>query len=659
MKAGWLIGGALVVFGLGVVRVAAQSRTAVPAEPTQAGIGRQVGTLTGKGLNGKAFSVPVPGAKATVIALTSTTCPLCLKYGPTLASLEDQYAEKGVRFVFVNPSEIEPESDLRAQIGKLKLDGPYLHDTDHDWVRSLNAKTTTEVFVLDASGTLRYRGAVDDQYSIGATLRAPRNRFLADALNAVLAGKVPKVAATEAPGCLLNDTLAQMDATPTYHGRIEHLIQKSCLPCHREGGVAPFALDSYQAVKSRAKMLQYVVDEGIMPPWFAAKGSGPWRNDNSLSNSDKQALAAWIEGGTPKGDPAEAPKPIKFEAGWSIGKPDITFKLPKPVEVQATGVMEYVNITVPTNFTEDKWVQKIEVLPGNRRVVHHVLVFATEQGQVRQRGFNRTTEAIEELGGFFGAYVPGNSALNYPDGLAKRIPKGAVLRFQMHYTPVGEATTDQTQIGLVFAKEPPKSEVHTASLANLMFGIPPGASNHEVVANLTAPMDVQVLSFLPHMHVRGKAARYELTRDGKTQVLLDVPKYDFNWQLNYTLKTPLEVKKGDQMTFRAWYDNSENNPANPDPKRFVRWGSQTFDEMHLGYVEYIVPGEKPGENYSTLRPVGGGQQFIRQTFTRLDRNKDGFVTEEEAGPVWERIQSGDLNGDGKITLEEALKAFGG
>jgi len=659
MKAGWLIGGALVVFGLGVVRVAAQSRKAVPADPQQAGVGRQFGTLTGKDLNGKAFSVPVPGAKATVIALTSTTCPLCLKYGPTLANLEDQFAAKGVRFVFVNPSEIEPESDLHAQIGKLKLDGPYLHDIDHAWVRSLDAKTTTEVFVLDASGTLRYRGAADDQYSIGATLRAPRNRFLADALNAVLVGKAPKVTATEAPGCLLNDTLVQMEAAPTYHGRIEHLIQKSCLPCHREGGVAPFALDSYQAVKSRAKMLQYVVDEGIMPPWFAAKGSGPWRNDNSLSDADKQALAAWIEGGTPKGDPAEAPKPIKFESGWSIGKPDVTFKLPKPVEVQATGVMDYVNITVPTNFTEDKWVQKIEVLPGNRRAVHHVLVFATEQGQVRQRGFNRTTEAIEELGGFFGAYVPGNSALNYPDGLAKRIPKGAVLRFQMHYTPFGEATEDLTKIGFVFAKQPVVNEVHTASLANLNFSIPPGAESHEVTARLRVPREVKVISFLPHMHVRGKAARYELTKGGETKPLLDVPRYDFNWQLNYIYQTPLTLDQGDILTYRAWYDNSDKNPANPDPSRRVGWGLQTYDDMHLGYVEYIVPGEKPGEGSSILRRRGlNVGSNVEQIFARLDRDKDGFVTQREAAFLWENVKEADENGDGKLSLEEVRSFYG-
>ncbi len=441
-----------------------------------------------------------------------------------------------------------------------------------------------------------------------------------------------------------------------YYGDIERTIQEKCLPCHREGGVGPFKLDSYSEVKKRGAMLNRVIAEGIMPPWFAKESIGPFVNDNSLSADEKERFSAWVKGGMPEGDRSKASKAPTFVADWTIGKPDAEFKIPQPVNIPAEGVLPYKIVDVPTNFTEDKWVEKIEVLPGDRSVVHHVLVFA------RTPGANRLEDQLEGVGGYFGIYVPGNSALVYGNGLAKQIPKGAVLRFQIHYTTNGAETTDQTKIGLVFAKSAPKQEVRTGSLANLAFLIPAKANNHRVEAKLEVPANVQILSFLPHMHLRGKAAKYELVEStGSKKTLLDVPKYDFNWQLNYVLKKPLPVSEGQSLVYTAWYDNSAENPANPNPNRVVTWGEQTDDEMHLGYVDYIVPGEKPGEGRNIIRPSlrGEVQNRVEQIFTRLDRNKDGVVTEAEAGPLWSRIKIADANGDGKLTLEEAKKGFGG
>lgn len=654
MKALSISIGLISLLAVGMKKNAEASTVAIPVIPKDAGIGRIVAPIKATDLNGKAVTVPASGKKFTVIALTSTTCPLCKKYGPTLAQIEQTYAKKGIAFVFVNPSPTEAVSDQKSHAAKLGLKGSYVFDKDLRWANSLGAETTTEVFLLDSKGKILYRGAVDDQFSIGASLAKPRNKFLRNALDSALAGKKIQVPATSAPGCLLAEIKAEIPQMPTYHGDIERIVQKNCLSCHRKEGVAPFTLDSYDAVKFRARMMQFVLKEGIMPPWFAEKGSGPWKNDGSMSDQDKKTIDAWVAAGMPKGDPKSAPKPLQFSGGWSIGKPDAVFQLPTPVKIKASGVMPYENISVPTNFTEDKWIEKIEVMPGDRRAVHHVLVFARPQG-----GRGQVNETLDEISGFFGAYVPGNSALVYEKGLAKRIPKGSVLRFQIHYTPFGEETTDQTKIGLVFAKEPVKNEVHTTSIANLIFAIPPGAPKHEVKAEIRVPMDVQILSYLPHMHVRGTAANYELTRDGKKTTLLNVPRYDFNWQLNYILQKPLDIKTGDTITYRAWYDNSDKNPANPDPRRTVRWGSQTFDEMHLGYIEYIVPGETPGVADGGIRRgrggVGGAISQVETIFNRLDRNQDGKLSQSEAGVFWNRIKAGDTDNDGLLSLEEVLE----
>lgn len=441
-----------------------------------------------------------------------------------------------------------------------------------------------------------------------------------------------------------------------YHGNIDKLVQEKCLPCHREGGVGPFKLDSYTEVKKRGAMLNRVIAEGIMPPWFAKESAAPFMNDSSLTKEEKQRFASWVSAGMPEGDRSKASKAPTFVADWTIGKPDAEFKIPQPVKIPAEGILPYKIVDVPTNFTEDKWVEKIEVLPGDRSVVHHVLVFA------RTPGANRLEDQLEGVGGYFGIYVPGNSALVYGNGLAKQIPKGAVLRFQIHYTTNGAETTDQTKIGLVFAKSAPKQEVRTGSLANLAFFIPAKANNHRVEAKLEVPTNVQILSFLPHMHLRGKAAKYELLdANGSKKTLLDVPKYDFNWQLNYVLKKPLPVSGGQSLIYTAWYDNSAENPANPNPNKLVTWGEQTDDEMHLGYVDYIVTGEKPGEGKNIIRPSlrNEARNRIEEVFNRLDRNKDGTVTEAEAGAFWSRIKAADANGDGKLTLDEAKKGFGG
>lgn len=574
-------------------------------KPAEEGVGRLVADLTFIDLDGKTGRLSdYRSAKALVIALTSTTCPVTMKSTASLGRLEKEFAARGVAFLFVNPTSTDAVADIRAAVREHSLAGRYVHDRDNPFVTALGAKTTAEVFVLDAARTLIYRGAVDDQYGLGYSLDAPRHTYVRDALTTLLAGQRPLVAATDAPGCTLDLQLATLawptaptpapDAknTSTYHNRVSRLVQNNCLECHRAGGVAPFSLATYEDVRSHAGMMRKQVGRGAMPPWFAAP-SAPgesihWSNDRSLAPADKADLLAWLAGDKPLGDPADAPLPRTFPVDWLIGPPDAVFQFPKAVAIKADGVMPYQTIRVETKFTEDKWVQGYEVQPTARAVVHHVIVRVHPPGE-KTRG--QRDGGAEERDGFFAAYVPGNTSSIFPPGFAKKIPAGSTLSFQMHYTPNGKATTDQTKLGLIFSPAPPPHVIQVAGLANPRLSIPPGDANHPETTALTLPTAVTLLSFTPHMHVRGKAARYEaVLPDGTRRRLLEVPAYDFNWQLQYRLAEPLPLPRGTRLIYTAWYDNSTGNPANPDATKNVRWGPQTFDEMMLGYVEYFVPG---------------------------------------------------------------------
>ncbi len=532
------------------------------------------------------------GSRALVIAFTSTSCPITKKLAPTLAVLEKEFAKQGVKFLFVNPTASDSAASITAMIKDQNFSGRYVHDRDSRVTAALGAGTTAEVFVLDAARTLLFRGAVDDQYGLGYSLEAPRHNYLKDALTAVLAGKPPLVASTEAPGCALEVKVATTKTDITYHNRVSRIIQNNCLECHRAGGVAPFGLETYDEVKSHAGMIRKQVEREAMPPWFAAPVKEAthsiWSNDRSLTAQDKRDLLAWIDSDKAIGNPAEAPLARVFPSGWQIGKPDLVLQLPRPIAIKATGVMPYQSVNVETTLTEDKWVKGYEIQPTAREVVHHVIVRVREASKGEKKG----RDNVEERDGFFAAYVPGNDAAIFPEGFAKKLPAGSTINFQIHYTPAGKATTEQLKIGFIFAKEPPRHTIHVAGLANGLINIPPGAPNHMETASVTVPFDTTLLGLMPHFHLRGKAARYEaLLPDGTKKLLLDVPRYDFNWQLKYEFAEPLTLPRGTTLLFSAWYDNSANNPANPDPTKTINWGQQTYDEMMLGYVEYYIPGQ--------------------------------------------------------------------
>ena len=307
------------------------------------------------------------------------------------------------------------------------------------------------------------------------------------------------------------------------------------------------------------------------------------QTDRSLSEKDKNDLIAWLNSDRPAGNAADAPVPYHFPEGWMIGQPDVVLQIPQPIQVKAEGTMPYQTQVVETSYAEDRWVRGYEIQPTARAVVHHVVIRLISKD-------GRRLEGGDAKDGFFAAYVPGNSYHLLPEGFAKRLPAGAKLSFQIHYTPNGHATQDQVKIGLLFSPQPPQYEVHVASLAKAGINIPPGDANHVETAETVIPSNMMLMGLMPHMHFRGKSFKYELiTADGKTETLLDVPHYDFNWQIPYQYAQPKFVPAGSTVRITATYDNSAGNPANPDPTKTVRWGEQTYDEMMIGYVEHFTP----------------------------------------------------------------------
>jgi mono/diheme cytochrome c family protein len=506
-----------------------------------------------------------------------------------LKEWHDQYAPKGVQFLAVNSNPQDGVEEIARHARQYGIPFPVLKDAGQKVADLLKAERTPEVVLLDARRAVCYHGRIDDQYGVGYRRAKPNRRDLAEALDEVLAGRPVSVARTPAAGCLIARPKAPASAgTVTYANQIARLFQKNCQECHRPGEIGPFALTTYEHAKGWAEMIRETVGDGRMPPWYADPRYGKFANDRRLSGEEKETLLAWIEQGCPKGDDRDLPPAKAWHEGWWLGKPDAVITMTEdfivPADAGKKGV-PYKYFTVPTNFTEDKWVQAAEARPGNRAVVHHIIATVSTPGEApRQRG---------DRGSYLVGVAPGEEPLVLPPGMAKKIPKGASITFQMHYTPNGVEQKDRSSVGFIFCKEPPTQLVRTAAIATRDLAIPPGAPDHQVGSSAKYDKDIVILSFMPHMHLRGKDFEYRVEYpDGRSEVVLSVPRYDFAWQMRYVLAEPLRLPAGSKVVCTAHFDNSKNNPNNPDPTATVGWGPQTWDEMMIGWMQYYHPEEK-------------------------------------------------------------------
>jgi peroxiredoxin len=550
--------------------------------------GRKIAEFTLPDTAGKPWSLHATAdRKATVVVFLGTECPINNASLPRLAELYKEYEPRGVAFVAINANVQDTPPRVAEHARKHAIPFPVLKDAGNVVADRFGARRTPEAFVLNAAATVCYQGRIDDQLGIGFKRPQPLRRDLAEALEEVLAGRPVSVHETEAAGCLIGRAPKPAgEAKVTFSRDVARILQKNCQECHRPGQIGPMALLTYDDAAAWSDMIREVVREQRMPPWHADPKHGKFSNDRRLSPADRATLLAWIDQGCAKGEDKELPPAREFAQGWTIGKPDVVFSMPKeftvPAKMPPRGV-PYQMFRVQTDFPEDRWVQAAEARPGNHAVVHHIIVFVVDPAKGRQRG------SPDDIGeGFLAAYAPGDMPAVFSPGVAKKVPKGALLVFQMHYTPNGVEQTDRSSVGLIFAKEPPRHEARTRSIAQRFFSIPPGAANHQVLSQSAFKRDVLLLSLLPHMHLRGKDFEYQVVYpDGKREVLLSVPRYDFNWQSNYRLETPLRLPAGSRIECTAHFDNSANNPNNPDPAKRVHWGEQTWEEMMIGFVDYV------------------------------------------------------------------------
>jgi len=380
--------------------------------------------------------------------------------------------------------------------------------------------------------------------------------------------------------------------TLTFSKDVAPIFYKNCVSCHRPGEIAPMSLISYKEVRPWAKAIREKVASKQMPPWHPDPQYGNWENDRRLSQKDVDTIVAWVDGGAPEGNPKDLPPTPKLASGWQIGEPDMVFQMPVEFSVPAEGSVSYQHFAVPTNFKEDRYIQALEARAGNLSVVHHIVIYVREPGQPAPERGGRNQRKFNIADGILGALSPGMTPFIAKPGEAKLIKAGSQLIFQMHYTPNGKEAKDRSTVGLIFAKGPVEKVITTKAAFDTRFVIPPGAANYEIKAAYEFEQDSHIISLMPHMHLRGRDITYRAVYpDGRSEILLAVPKYNFNWQVYYYPKAPIAVPKGTRIEAVAHYDNSTNNPGNPDPTKEVRFGEQTWDEMMNAFFDFTADGQ--------------------------------------------------------------------
>lgn len=539
------------------------------------------------------------GTKATVVFFSSNECPVALAYEQDLAAVSASLAGRGVALVAVSSSYADTREAINRHRKSAQLPYPLYRDAGGRLAAALGATRTSEVALVAPDGRVAYQGRVDDR--VTPLVRRPKatTHELGDAVDALLAGRAGAVARTQATGCVIAQArTAEPAAKVTYAADIAPILERYCVGCHRPGEAGPMSLLTYDDAAAWSDTIVDVLRDNRMPPSRLSPPDpryGAFVQSPEPSAAEIDRIAAWVDAGTPAGTGvARAAAPaVRPGVSWAIGKPDLVLTMPKAYAIPASGVVAYQYSDLLDYTGDERWVEAIEVRPAVRSVVHHANVYMA-QAELGTVGF--------DAGERWASFAPGRPPTTFPAGVARRLPKGAKLTLEIHYTPDGVPHDDRTQIGIRFARTRPHLEARSIPLGTLNFKIPPGAANHEVTGTYTMKGNGRIAAFTPHMHDRGKDFRYEaILPDGTRRTLLFVPTYNFKWQFVYVPKDMITLPKGTVLQATAHYDNSAGNPRNPDPSKTVRFGLQTFEEMMFGFVEMVYDDEISSPNLRALR----------------------------------------------------------
>lgn len=552
--------------------------------------------------------------RVRVFVFLGTECPIARSYTPELNRLAAEFGPRGVELFGVWSDATVTREAAARHFGEFKAAFPVLHDSAGLLAEAMQPTHVPEVFVVNADGKVAYRGAIDNAWEdIGRRRANVEKRFLSDALEAVLAGKAPTVAKTDAVGCLFEKP-ASAKSGPVFTRDIAPVVFARCMNCHREGQAAPFPLTNFAQTAKRAKQIARVVANREMPPWIPAGGHERFVGERWLTEREIALFRAWAEAGAPEGNTADLPPAPKFAEGWLLGKPDLVVKMTEPFTVPADGPDILQNFVIPIPTTEDKLVAAIEFHPGNKRVVHHAVLFLDDKGAGRKLDAATPEPGYALFGGVgflpsgaLGGWSVGNTPRRLPAGMGRYLKKGSDLVLQLHYHPTGKEETDQSTIGIYFVDKPvaealrqPSTLVGSFWMANYEMDIPPGEANYRRSTSYTLPRDVTMVGIVPHMHLLGKSMTATATLpDGTKRTLIDVPRWNYNWQDEYYYERPFALPKGTRIDLHAAFDNSAANPSNPsNPPKRVTWGEGTLDEML--YCFFLITAEKAEDVIHTI-----------------------------------------------------------
>ena len=596
-------------------------------------------------------------APAIVVMTQGNGCPIVRNAVPAYRQVRDNYQEQGVKFFLLNSNLQDNKTTIAKEVADFGFDIPVLVDENQLVGESLNVTRTAEVFVIDPkSRKVVYHGPVDDRLTYQNQKAKAEFSYLSDALDAVIAGETVKISQVDAPGCIVNfpeRDNKERHTNISYHDTIAPILEERCVECHQVGGIGPWAMTSYDMIKGFSPMIREVIRTDRMPPWHSDPNIGSFLHDRSLTSNEIKTLVHWIEAGSPRGegyDPLADPR--ESLPDWPLGVPDLILTVPS-FDVPATGVVDYQRPYVVNPLEEGKWLRASTVKVGSRESVHHVLT-----GYLKEIPKSGQSNEVR-WGASVGGYAVGAESMIAREGLGTYIPAGGAIGLQMHYTPFGREVTDTTQIGLYFYDKRPPRMLRNSVIMDFSIEIPPEKANHAETAYLEFPKDAELFYAFPHAHYRGQSSTLAIRYpDGREEMILSLPKYDFNWQRAYEFKDPIKVPAGAKLIARYTYDNSTQNAANPDPSKKIVWGDQSFEEMLYTAISYRWTDETSADQkgeYQELLNAG-------RLFGMLDDNIDESIQKDEIrGRAGRRLAGNfdrlDRNGDGALSWQEYSAIF--